>query len=415
MTHVPAATVLTRVGSQTMRPMLRMWLWLVVASSFVVYFEPAACDMLIIGLFAVAFGSGLGVPRKLGVPLVLLVIFLAGNLLASSLGPAPAQSVTPLVIRTYLVLCWWLLIASLISEHPGPALRVVWNAYAFAAVIAAVIGALAFFGVIPDFGQLLEYGRVRSLFKDANVYGPFLIPPTLFMLHRLEVSSGFQATVSYLLFGLLGFGLLLGFSRGSWLNFAAALLVYLVLRLRSQRAARQRRRLLLAMAGIAAAAAALLSVAAVNGKLSDMLEQRARVIQHYDVGSDRTQGVGRFDAQLEFLELAVTRPLGIGAGQSESSAFLGMAPHNLYLHVLVEAGWIGGLAFMAFIFFTLFYATRHTAESAPTAGLQQVAVACLVGVLVQSLFVDSTHWRHFYLLLAMIWGAASRQRPAGRA
>ena len=32
-----------------------------------------------------------------------------------------------------------------------------------------------------------------------------------------------------------------------------------------------------------------------------------------------------------------------------------------------------------------------------------VVLAVVVGTLFQSLFVDSTHWRHLWLLLAMLW------------
>ena len=33
----------------------------------------------------------------------------------------------------------------------------------------------------------------------------------------------------------------------------------------------------------------------------------------------------------------------------------------------------------------------------------QLALAALGGLLTQSFFIDSTHWRHLYLLLGILW------------
>jgi hypothetical protein len=33
-----------------------------------------------------------------------------------------------------------------------------------------------------------------------------------------------------------------------------------------------------------------------------------------------------------------------------------------------------------------------------------IVLSALLGVLLQSFFIDSTHWRHLWLLLAMVWG-----------
>jgi O-antigen ligase len=104
-----------------------------------------------------------------------------------------------------------------------------------------------------------------------------------------------------------------------------------------------------------------------------------------------------------FSEILVT-PIGIGAGQSEKEYFFKQAPHNVYLHVLVESGWIGGFSFFAFLIFTLYKGGRYFRLAGDVDGVNIAAYACVVGILVQSIFIDSTHWRHLFLLVAMVWG-----------
>ena len=395
-----------RSGPLVRRPFIRIWLWLTLVTSCAVFIEPAICDLLIVGLFGVAFAMGLRIPRGLSIAVLLAGIFLLGNLVASALTVDPAGSLAPVAIRTYLILAWWLLLTCLIYEDQEFAYRYLWSGFSIAAVIAAGLGALAFFGIIPDYGRLVTDGRVTSLFKDANVYGPFLVPPAIYALYRIENASPSTAILYFAIFCCLGIGLILGFSRGSWLNFAVALICYFAIRVRSQRSAGERRRLIFAGVTVLAAAVASLTVAVSTEPARNMLEIRAKIVQYYDVGNPEAGEKSRFGVQLESLQLAMTTPLGIGAGQSESDHYQGHAPHNLYLHVLVESGWIGGLAFLGFLAFTLWRTAFFLWQPSEIQGSYQVAYVCLLGILSQSFFVDSTHWRHLYLLLAMLWGPA---------
>lgn len=128
---------------------------------------------------------------------------------------------------------------------------------------------------------------------------------------------------------------------------------------------------------------------------------------------------GRLTNQLEIVKGIAVTPLGIGPGQSEQDYFFDMAPHNLYLHVLIEAGWIGGFAFFAFALLTLSRGWRFLQRAINVDGMHIASYACVVGILAQSFFVDSTHWRHFFLLIAMVWGPllawenGLAQRPTG--
>ena len=93
-------------------------------------------------------------------------------------------------------------------------------------------------------------------------------------------------------------------------------------------------------------------------------------------------------------------------------AKFGLVPHNVYLQIFSESGWIGGLGFLALIVLTIFASLKVIRDPDRRSTTVIVAFACTIGVLVQSLFIDSTHWRHLYVLLAFLWGAILSKNPA---
>ena len=63
-------------------------------------------------------------------------------------------------------------------------------------------------------------GRALGVFKDPNVFGPFLIWPALFVIERM-LTRRIGCSISRAV-GILLFGLLLSFSRGAWFHFAVS-------------------------------------------------------------------------------------------------------------------------------------------------------------------------------------------------
>ncbi len=63
-------------------------------------------------------------------------------------------------------------------------LLIVRRAYILAALIATAAGYLGFFHLIPHYQIFLDNDRVSATFKDPNVYGPFLIYPLLLLDYR---------------------------------------------------------------------------------------------------------------------------------------------------------------------------------------------------------------------------------------
>lgn len=373
-------------------------LWLLMAISSIVFIEPTPYDVMGFALILLFFGLGLRLPTGLGSAVYLLGVYVIANTIASALAPDPVASLRSLVVHIYL-LASWILFICLIYEDPARVLRVLYSGYLVAAIIAVTLGILGYYKLVPYTEQLIEYGRVRSLFKDPNVYGPFLVPVALYLVARLETATHGQKIVLIGIFAFLTFGILLSFSRGSWLNFAIALVLYAILRPLIQPSVRLRRRLMLQTGVVALFLVLFVGWVISTDHIQSMVERRAKV-QYYDVQAEG----GRFSRQLAVIKMALVSPLGIGEGQSRLRQNFGKEPHNIFLQVLIESGWIGALAFYTFLALTLVKAFKFVFQPSTIQAVYLAGFVCVIGLLVQSLFIDSAHWRHLYVLLAALWG-----------
>ncbi len=119
----------------------------------------------------------------------------------------------------------------------------------------------------------------------------------------------------------------------------------------------------------------------------------------------------RIGAQRTGVELASEHPFGVGPGQFEELS--PVATHSTYVRVLAEQGVLGFFGFLAVMLATLLFAVRNAARGISTYGIGSAALlAAWCGLLVNSLAVDTLHWRHLWLVAALIWVAA--MRPASR-
>ncbi len=370
---------------------------LTMATSSVVFIEPAPYDLLVLTLLGVLMLCGLRFPREMHLAALCLGVFAVANIVAAAGSNDPVATFRFLSVRIYMLLTWCLF-ASLIAASPAQVMRAIWFGYTIAAVLAVVWGALEYFGFIKL--EMWEGGlRAKGPFKDPNVYAPFLLPVALYGLKELYASGGslIWRAAHALLFMLIAFGTLISFSRGAWMAFTLAFGLFSLFTLVSLRSFKGQLNLMLANMLLVFAAVGMLSAAVVTTSVADRFFQRAVVSQEYDL-----QEGGRFYTQQKAIKKIGTTPLGIGPGRS--AAVLGLPPHNLYLHVFVESGWIGGLAFLIFLFFSFYRSLALFRWQSPLRNDFFVIFASLSGLLLQSFFIDSTHWRHFWLLLAMNWG-----------
>ena len=101
-------------------------------------------------------------------------------------------------------------------------------------------------------------------------------------------------------------------------------------------------------------------------------------------------------------------PLGVGPGRSDDA--FGLEPHNLYLHSLTEGGWLAGLGLLAFLSWNMIKGMVAVSRKWQLRPQATVILACTVGTLLQSFFIDSTHWRHLWLLLALLCAVSLTER-----
>jgi len=384
---------LTRAGpSAAVR--LRAWLLaLLMSLSSIVFIEPAPYDLMAILMFVGLLVWGLRVPRQLQTGLLLLGLFLAGNVIAALAAPDPLESLRSMSIRIYLVVTWVLLVSIIVIE-PARMLRALWAGYLVAAAIAVCWGILEYFGFIAS--EAWQGGlRSKGPFKDPNVYGPFLVPAAVYCLHSL--TRGRARDMLWLLpLMLFTFGVLLSFSRGAWLNFVVSMGLFSAISFAMTGSMKARLQWILAGLLVSGAMLAMLLGAVSVDVIGDRFKQRAVLAQEYDVGTG-----GRFAAQASALSSIAQNPIGQGPGRSALE--FGRVPHNLFLHVFVEAGWLAGLSFLVFLVSSVLMLGAAVRRKWVFRRESAVIFSSLSGVLFQSLFIDSTHWRHLWLLLAVSW------------
>jgi len=86
--------------------------------------------------------------------------------------------------------------------------------------------------------------------------------------------------------------------------------------------------------------------------------------------------------------------------------------HNVYLSMLLNAGWLGGGIYWILVGLTLVLGLRHALKATDVRPLFLVVYAAFLANALEGLIVDTDHWRHFYLLMAIVWGVMSAPRLA---
>jgi O-antigen ligase len=374
---------------------------LVVALGFlllgVVRFEPAPSDALLAVVIALAIAGGrLDLRRVPGAMLACVALLLALNVASLAVAVDLGVAGRFFAITLYLAL---LGVWATTYLQTRDRVRIAVGAYVAGAVLFATLAVLGLFVAYPLRDVLAGEDAVRAqgLFKDPNVFAPFLVPAALILLEEALRPRllGLPRALSAAGFAVLVLGVLFAYSRAAWLNLAVALLVLaLVLGVRrgTARAAAGAVALVL-LVGAGAAALVLLTGSA------ELLDERARV-QAYDTA--------RFGAQRAGLEFAAAHPVGVGPGQFE--LVQPVSAHSVYVRVLAEQGVLGLGAILALLGGTLALALANVVAGRDTHGVGSAALlGAWCGILVNSAFVDTLHWRHLWIVAALVWVAAARR------
>jgi hypothetical protein len=193
----------------------------------VVRSEPAPSDVIfaILILTAVAGGRALPirVPPAVGIGLVLWCFV---SVLSTVNAVDMAGAVRFEAISLYLVAAA-IFIAAIASD--GPLLRRCMRAYIWSAIISAIIaiGALKVPGFPARSLFLYDPSRAMALFKDPNVFGPYLVPAAAILSEELIRPRllGWRPWVVFLAFCAVVTGNVFAFSRAGWLNLGVACIV----------------------------------------------------------------------------------------------------------------------------------------------------------------------------------------------
>ena len=371
-----------------------------------VLFEPAPYELFFIPVIFFWTIAGLRFPRSIMPLMLLLLVFAAGGLIASTQVTGWEKAPLYMAVSIFLALTSMFL-AAVIADEPDR-LGLIMKVYVASAAFAAFLGILGYFSAFPGAYELFtKFHRARGPFQDPNVFGPFLVLPTVWLARTILTRPIFGSLGHLALLALLVLGIFLSFSRAAWGLTAVGLMLLWFLLFFNEPAATKRLRLL-ALAGSGIVVVALLIMGALLiPQVSELFAERAKLVQDYD-----GERLGRFARHIIGFKLAMDNPLGIGA--LEFSKRLPEDPHNTFLKSLVAYGWLGFVAYVSLVVWTFARAFPILFKRRPWVPYLQCAYVVFTGHVFISMVIDIDHWRHYYLILGVIWGIIALDVRASR-
>jgi hypothetical protein len=365
--------------------------------------EPAPIDLLVALLLPIGL-----LFRKLSVrPLArssLVHLALWGFLLANLVSvvqveEALFQSLRYLFITTYMIAVAFFTKMYITSYR---AMRTAMIGYLISALLAVALSVLGYLGIGTSL--FIKYGtRAQGFFKDTNVFGPFLVPVIVFLIDEIQHPCMLRRfhLAKYLGVIALTAGVFLSGSRAAWANLIVSLTIYAILTtrragrtdpldVRESPGPRPRKIPASAWAGLLGLLAAFIFVSTNLDFVQAFVDERLKLLQTYDYF--------RFARQTEGLQVGIRRLFGVGPGMWEDA-------HSLYVRAFAEHGIFGFVALLLLIgTLAIGLFRRALKEPSKSFGLSpKVLFAVLAGQLLNSIVIDSVHWRHLWFLLALSW------------
>jgi hypothetical protein len=383
-------------------------MWLIGAAGGIVVVEPAPYEFVVVLAMVVFLATGMPL-RAAHIPLLLLLV--AYNI-GYLIGVVPVLTEEGTVMWT-AVSCFMsvttLFFALALTEDTERRLDMLLKGYLAVAVAVALFGILTYFHLLPGSDTFIFASRSRSTFKDPNVLGAFLVLPTVLSLQRTMTGRLRDFLVGSLMTAVLAIELLLAFSRGAWGAFGVAVALMLGLTYLTCGSGRERRRIILIAALGTVVLGALIVAVLSLPQVSGLFEERASLVQSYDAGR-----FGRFGRHILGAQLALDQPFGIGPLQF--SKYFPEDPHNSFLDSFMAGGWISGAAYLALTLVTLTIGLRYVFARTPWRAAHIALYATFVAEVGESYIIDVQHWRHYFLIMGVLWGlviaAAARHKAA---
>jgi O-antigen ligase len=373
-------------------------------SGFVIS-EPAPYELFMAGLIGLWAIVGLRISRGIAPLLVLLLLFNVGGML--SLTVMKDLSGGPIYVAVSLFLALSSVFFAAIVEAKPTRLELIFKAWVASALITAMLGILGYFHAFPGAEAFTLYDRAKGAFQDPNVFGPFLIAPSLYLMHGLLSGRILGAPLKVVGVLILALGVFLSFSRAAWALYLFCVVALVFVMLLKERTGAFRLKILVLSLLAAALLIVALIVALQFDKVADLFSSRTQLVQDYDGGH-----LGRFERHRIGFLMAMERPLGIGP-----MVFSTMFPedeHNIYLKSLTTYGWLGFVCYLCLMGWTLAAAFRNLLRDRPWQPFLMIAFITLFGHSAIGFVIDTDHWRHFYLLLGVVWGCLALERRHNR-
>ncbi|MBZ5760063.1 MULTISPECIES: O-antigen ligase family protein [Rhizobium] len=370
-------------------------------SGFVVA-EPAPYELWLAMLIGLWFMLGLRISRSVAPLLVLFLTFNIGGMLSMTqmrdLGSAEMDAPIYIAVSTFLALS--AVFYAAIIEHNGNVLKLMFKVWVAAAIITALLGILGYFHAFPGAGMFTRYDRAMGAFQDPNVFGPYLVAPTLYLIHGVIIGDLRKAPLKAIGLTILALGIFLSFSRAAWGLFAfssVALVFFMLLKHRSNTF--RLRILVMTLTAILLLGAALL-VALQFHQVSDLFSTRTQLVQDYDGGH-----LGRFERHRIGFLLSMQRPLGIGP--LVFATMFREDEHNIWLKTLTTYGWIGFFCWVSMICWTIYIGFKNVLKERPWQPFLMIAWIVVLGHVGIGNVIDTDHWRHLYMLIGIVWGCGA--------
>jgi hypothetical protein len=288
-------------------------------------------------------------------------------------------------------------LAFCVAADPMDRMAIIRNAYVVAGVLASIAGLIGYFNLGGIGAAWAPMQRAQGTFKDPNVLSTFLIPPAIFLIQGFLLGTAKWRLVAGGALAIILAALFLAFSRGAWVSMAGAVaLLVAITFIVTPSVALRMRIIVLVTLGIVMMIGLLAFLLSFE-QVRMLFTERASLVQSYDAGE-----TGRFGKQLNAIPLLLERPLGFGPIQFRN--IFGGDPHNVFLNAFASYGWLGGISYFLLILATLAAGWKAIFTRTPWQH-HAIAVFCpLLTTILQGIQIDTDHWRHFYLLLGLIWG-----------
>ena len=359
-----------------------------------VIFEPAPYELFLAALLGVWVICGMRIPREVAPLLFLFTLFNFGGIISSFQIEEYTRGLIYVAVSYFLALTS-VFFAILIKQDMGR-LRLIFRAYVVAAVITSTLGIIGYFNV-GGFEIFTRYNRAMGAFQDPNVFAPFLVAPVLYLIYGVVNRSSSLMPLRAGALVILLLGLFLAFSRAAWgLSVVSGGLFYLLLIVNEQKARVRLKYIVIGVAGVVAIILLLL-IALQFDEVSKLFAERAKAVQDYDGGQE-----GRFARHLLGFELALSKPLGIGP--LEFGYIFAEDTHNNWVKALMDYGWLGFVCWLTIMIWTLAGGFKLLFRQRPWLPYVQIAYVVFFGHVLIGNVIDTDHWRHFYLLIGIVWG-----------